>query len=62
MTHHTHCPNCGAPLDKEEQQLQECYSCGWPDDCDTPLAEPSNSYEKVHLSAVKPPVLPEKDG
>lgn len=34
----THCPECGAPLDPAEQELGECWSCGWPQG-DTPLAE-----------------------
>lgn len=41
MNKPTNCPECGAPLTSEEQELQECWSCGWPQG-DTPLAEISN--------------------
>lgn len=35
------CPECGATLSQEEKDLDECWSCGWPES-DTPLAEHRN--------------------
>jgi anaerobic ribonucleoside-triphosphate reductase len=33
---YSHCPNCKASLNEEEQRESECYTCGWSENSGVP--------------------------